>query len=83
MLAERDLLSAGDLPPEIQRARKLNAETYDRVQAQLAVLNPTRDAVRIESLLASLRELTAEREGYRRARQARVSAFRCFAVSPQ
>jgi CHAT domain-containing protein/tetratricopeptide (TPR) repeat protein len=62
MLAERDLVFAADLPAEIQRERKFNAADYDRTQAQIARLNPTKDAAQIEQSLIRLRELATERE---------------------
>jgi CHAT domain-containing protein len=62
MLAERDLVFAADLPPDIQHERKINAGDYDRIQAQIATLDPAKDAVQIEKSLAQLRDLAAERE---------------------
>ena len=61
MLAERDLTFAGDVSPDLQRARKESAAEYDRVQAQIAGLNPTKNQKQIGELLAQLRELTAQR----------------------
>ncbi len=62
MLAERDLVFGGDLPAEIDRARMLNASSYDRTYAQLSKLNPQKDGAEIEKLLANLRDLNTERE---------------------
>lgn len=62
MLAERDLVFAADVPPDIQRARKRNAAEYDHTQSQVAELNPAKDQAKIDQLLARLRELTTERE---------------------
>jgi len=62
MLTERDLLANSDLTPDLQDARKINFATYDRAQAQLAGLSPSRDASKIEQLRALLRELNDERE---------------------
>lgn len=62
MLAERDLVFATDLPPAIQRERKLNAADYDRTQARLARLNPEKAAAQAAELAARLRELAAARE---------------------
>jgi CHAT domain-containing protein/Tfp pilus assembly protein PilF len=62
MLAERDLVFAADVPAVLQRARKRNAAEYDRVQAQIGELNPTKDEKKIDELLVRLRELSAKRE---------------------
>ena len=62
MLAERDLVFAADLPPEIQRERQRNAADYDRTQAELARVDPERDNARAGALTARLRELAAARE---------------------
>jgi tetratricopeptide (TPR) repeat protein len=62
MLAERDLVFASDVPPDLRRSQKLNAAEYDRAQAQLAHLAPRRDKEKIETLLARMRDLAAERE---------------------
>lgn len=61
MLAERDLVFAGDVPAVLQDARKHNAAEYDRVQSQMATLSPAKDQKSIDELLARLRELNAER----------------------
>lgn len=61
MLAERDLIFA-EVPADIQRARRQNGAEYDRVQAQIAELNPAKDQKKIDGLLARLRELSGERE---------------------
>jgi len=62
MLAERDLLFSPDVPADIQRARRLNAKGYDRVQAELSRLVPEKDRGQIKLLHARLRELGDERE---------------------
>lgn len=61
MLAERDLVLSSEVPTEIERARKLNATDYDRVQAELAQLNPTKDRQKVDGLLTRLRDLSDER----------------------
>jgi CHAT domain-containing protein len=61
MLAERDLVLSSDVPADIERARKRNAAEYDRTQAQLAQLNPTKDRQKVDELVARLRDLNAER----------------------
>lgn len=62
MLAERDLVFAGDLPADLARERtRLNAE-YDDTQAAIAELNPARDQARVDRMLARLRELRDTRE---------------------
>lgn len=62
MLAERDLVFGADLPAEIDRARKLNAASYDQAYAQLAKLNPEKNAAENDRLLTKLRDLNTERE---------------------
>jgi CHAT domain-containing protein len=62
MLAQRDLVFAGDLPRDVQRARRLNAAEYDRTQAGLSTLNPSTDIKQIEQRIARLRELNADGE---------------------
>jgi CHAT domain-containing protein/Tfp pilus assembly protein PilF len=61
LLAERDLTFGSDLPLELHQRRQRNAAEYDRLQAQMAVLNPNKDAVRIEQSIARLRKLRSER----------------------
>ena len=62
MLAERDLLGPGQLPPDLaQERRRLDGE-YDRVQAELAGSSLARDAARVEGLLRRRRALHDERE---------------------
>jgi CHAT domain-containing protein/Tfp pilus assembly protein PilF len=62
MLAERDLLFAPDLPPEIAEDRRITSSEYDRAQAAIAELNPEKDKAKVESLLNRLRELRDKRE---------------------
>jgi CHAT domain-containing protein/Tfp pilus assembly protein PilF len=62
LMAERDLVFAADLPPDIQRQRKYNAAAYDRIQGEIAKLNPKEHAAEIEQSLARMRELATERE---------------------
>jgi CHAT domain-containing protein len=62
MLAERDLVFAADLSPDIQRERKLNAVQYDGIQAKISELNPQKDAAQIGQLHTRLRVLAQERE---------------------
>ncbi len=62
MLAERDLVFAADVPADLERARRRNAATYDRVQAQITDLNLTREQKKLDELVIRLRELNAERE---------------------
>jgi CHAT domain-containing protein/Tfp pilus assembly protein PilF len=61
VLAERDLSFESDLSPELIKRRQLNAQAYDRVQAQIAKLNATTDLDLIRELQMRLRELQAER----------------------
>ena len=61
MLAERDLVLDGDVPPELKQAtRDLRAED-DRLQGALAKLDPKRDAEEIERQRARQRELRGKR----------------------
>jgi CHAT domain-containing protein/Tfp pilus assembly protein PilF len=62
MLAERDLVFAADLPADLARERTLMNADYDRTQSAIARLNPARDGVEIDRLLARLRELRDKRE---------------------
>jgi CHAT domain-containing protein len=62
MLAERDLVFASDVPPDLRLARKRNAADYDRVQSQISALNPAKDQKSINELLTRLRDLNIERE---------------------
>ena len=62
VLAERDILFSADLPAEVQRARKLNGASYDRVQAQLLKLDPVRDAAQVSKMRQNLDELSVERD---------------------
>jgi CHAT domain-containing protein/Tfp pilus assembly protein PilF len=62
MLAERDLVFAADLPPDLARERAVINTDYDRTQAALTRLNPADEAAAIERLLARLRELRDQRE---------------------
>jgi CHAT domain-containing protein/Tfp pilus assembly protein PilF len=66
MLAERDLVFAGDLPAELARERAVMHTDYDRTQAAIALLNPAKDAAEIDRLLARLRELRDKREAIAR-----------------
>jgi CHAT domain-containing protein/Flp pilus assembly protein TadD len=59
MLAERDLLFAGDLPADLPLSKKRNAAEYDRTQAQLS---RSTDEQNIATLRSRLRDLAAERE---------------------
>lgn len=61
MLAERDLVFSSEVPADIDRARKGNAAEYDRTQAQLAQLSPTKDRQKVEELSTRLRHLSEER----------------------
>ena len=61
MLAERDLLFAGDVPADVARELRLAAAEYDRILDALSALGPDkkRDG---EKLLARLREVRSTRE---------------------
>jgi CHAT domain-containing protein/tetratricopeptide (TPR) repeat protein len=62
MLAERDLVFAGDLPADLARQRILLNGDYDRTQAAIARLNPAKDTAEIGRQVARLRELRDKRE---------------------
>jgi len=64
MLAERDLVFAGDIPAELESERRLVERQYEEVQAEIGTLSAVADAARIEELDARRRSL--------RDRQARV-----------
>jgi CHAT domain-containing protein/Tfp pilus assembly protein PilF len=57
MLAERDLVFTPEVPEELERERKRNAFQYDKVQRELAQLNPSKHKEQIDHLLTKLREL--------------------------
>jgi len=65
MLAERDLVFSGDIPPEMDRRRRTLAAEYDRAQSQLAALSPDTDAAAVEASRAELARLRAERESFK------------------
>ena len=56
-LAQRDLALSADVPAELERARRLANEEYDRTQGQIRALNPKDDAKKIEEGLVRLAEL--------------------------
>ncbi len=62
MLAERDLIFSADVPPELERERRLADHDYDKAQSELATLNPAKDGARIDELLARERELMAKQQ---------------------
>jgi CHAT domain-containing protein/Tfp pilus assembly protein PilF len=78
-LAERDLAFSNDVPAEILRARKLNAASYDRALAEIAGLDPAKDAAQIEQLKSRMRDLMEERE--RIAERAKSSSPRFAALA--
>ncbi len=57
MLAERDLLFAADLPPDLARQRKLAYADYDKTQSALGNLSAVNDTAEIERLTTHLREV--------------------------
>jgi CHAT domain-containing protein/Tfp pilus assembly protein PilF len=61
ILAERDLVFASEISAELRKQLRSNAAEYDRVQGRIGEMDPKTDAAGIESQLARLRELTAER----------------------
>jgi len=61
LLAERDLVFSGDVPPELERESKLADAAYDRVQAELKELG-TADKAKEEELRGRMRELRRQRE---------------------
>jgi CHAT domain-containing protein/Flp pilus assembly protein TadD len=61
MLAERDLVFAGDVPAELERENKLTDKAYDRAQAELQELSG-RDLQRQEEILTRLRDLRQKQE---------------------
>jgi CHAT domain-containing protein/Tfp pilus assembly protein PilF len=62
LLAERDVLFAADLAPELAREKRLRDAEYDRVQARIAKLSPAKDAAEVQELLGRLRELREKQE---------------------
>ena len=62
LLAERDLRFSSDLPAEMETERRSVAAEYDRVQQEIAGLNPQADGERIETLLERLRDLRRQDE---------------------
>jgi CHAT domain-containing protein/Tfp pilus assembly protein PilF len=58
MLAERDLLFAGDIAPELDRRRRAADREYDRLQEQLATAT-TKDGG-VEKVLGRMREVRDE-----------------------
>ncbi len=56
-LAERDLLFAANLPPEIARRKTELNQDLESAQGALARLNPAQDAAEIKRLLNRLREI--------------------------
>ena len=62
MLAERDLVFASDIPPDLERERKLTDAEYDRAQSQVGELSPQKDAQKIDELLGKLRDLRAKQD---------------------
>jgi CHAT domain-containing protein/Tfp pilus assembly protein PilF len=62
MLAERDLVFPADVPAELDRQIRLADAEYDRTQASLGELSPSKDGEKIEQALAHLRELRARQE---------------------
>jgi CHAT domain-containing protein len=61
-LAERDLVFSADVPPALERERKLADAEYDRTQNQIRELNPKEHATQVDELLSHLRELRTSRD---------------------
>ena len=61
MLAERDLVFAGDVPADLERESKLTDAAYDKVQAELKDLS-AKDKGRQEDVVTRLRELRQKQE---------------------
>lgn len=61
MLAERDLVLDGDLPPDLAREQQRLREDDDRLQAALARLRPGRDDADIARLRSERRDLQERR----------------------
>src|SRR5262249_42063098 len=61
MLAERDLTFAADVPPDLERERKLADAAYDKTQEEISDLGSKDDSKR-EELLTRLRELRRQQE---------------------
>lgn len=75
LLAQRDLLFR-ELPPALARERRRLAADYDREQAALSRLSPSREPADVERQRARLRALAAERsrlDARLRARAPRVA----------
>jgi CHAT domain-containing protein len=62
MLSRRKNAAGNEVPAELRERRQQLGRDYDRILSELSGLRVTRDAERIDSLLASLRELRAQRE---------------------
>lgn len=65
LLTERDLIFAADLPPDIRLQRQQNAADFDRVQGQIARLNPKMDESKIDHLHKELQDLERARDEIR------------------
>jgi CHAT domain-containing protein/tetratricopeptide (TPR) repeat protein len=56
LMAERDLTFPLDIPAELRQARGRIAADYDRLQEQIAALDPRKDGRRIGALASQLRD---------------------------
>ncbi len=64
MLAERDVVFSADVPPELDRRRRLNGVAYDRAQQRLAELSRD-DVDEIAEVTEELRRLRRQHEEIR------------------
>jgi len=65
MLAERDLVFGADLPPGLERRRRLIAAEYDRTQAELGEASLRNDVQRLEELRSQLHRLRSQQDEIR------------------
>lgn len=62
MLAERDLVFSGDIPPDLERERRIANAEYDSAQAELSGLSPTSQSEEVSELTNRLAEIRRGQE---------------------
>jgi CHAT domain-containing protein len=62
LLAERDWMLQADIPPELEKERRLANADYDSSQSALAALSPVQEPVKVENLGRHLRDLREKRQ---------------------